>query len=435
MKRHNNLFLQATNQESRQKPRLTSKHFACPLNGKIINDPVYGFIRIPDPELLRLIDHPWFQRLRRIKQMGMAALVYPGAMHTRFHHSLGAMHLMQTAISGLKSKGISISDQESMAVRQAILLHDIGHGPFSHALEHTLSEGISHEEISSLIMERLRHNFNLEDAISIFDQSYPRPFLHQLVSSQLDMDRMDYLNRDSFYTGVSEGVIGYDRILQMLTVHHNELVVEEKGIHSVEKFIIARRLMYWQVYLHKTVLAAEQLIINILKRAQQVTQSGGDLFGTPALRFFLYENLNAADFRNNEKVLAQFCLLDDADITASIKVWSGHPDKILSGLCAMLQHRNLYRIRMSTLPMEDDFDTMKKMALKTGKLTEESLPYFLFYKTTSNRTYDQNDERINILMKSGKVVNISQVDNALINAALIEPIQKYYICYSRDLDW
>ncbi len=363
----------------------------------------------------------------------MASLVYPGAVHSRFHHSLGAMHLMQTATTGLRSKGVDISDEAMLAARQAILLHDIGHGPFSHALEHTLAEGISHEEISALIMERLNQHFDLGAAIRIFDQRHPRLFLHQLVSSQLDMDRMDYLNRDSFYTGVSEGVIGYDRILQMLTVHDNALVVEEKGIHSVEKFIIARRLMYWQVYLHKTVLAAEQLIINILKRAKELAGQGESLFATPALSFFLYEQLAAGDFREQEEVLDQFCRLDDADISTSIKVWSNHNDPILSKLCLMLRNRHLYRIRISALPMEEVFADLQKNALKTGLFSPEALPYFLFYKTTSNRTYDQRDEGINILMKTGKVVPINKVDNALISASLIEPVQKYYICQLREM--
>jgi len=400
------------------------------LAGKIINDPVYGFIRIPEADLLRLIDHPWFQRLRRIKQMGMASLVYPGAVHTRFHHSLGALHLMQTALTGLRAKGVSLDDSHIKAASQAILLHDIGHGPFSHALEHTLSEGISHEQISALIMERLKGEFSLEAALSIFDQSHPLPFLHQLVSSQLDMDRMDYLNRDSFYTGVSEGVIGYDRILQMLTVHEQKLAVEEKGIHSVEKFIIARRLMYWQVYLHKTVLAAEQLIINILKRAKELAKGGANLFATPALQFFLYESVTASDFRVQPKVLDLFCNLDDADISTAIKVWSTHEDPILSKLCQMILNRNLYKIRISSLPMEEEFETVRKAAIH--KLGEEALPYFLFYKSTSNHTYNQHDEHINILMKSGAVKQINQVDNALISSALIEPVQKYYICQLRE---
>lgn len=400
------------------------------MRGKIINDPVYGFIRFPEPELMQVINHPWFQRLRRIKQMGMAHLVYPGAVHTRFHHSLGAAHLMGIALNELKSKDIEISREECIAARLAILMHDIGHGPFSHGLEHTIVHGISHEGISKMIMQRLNGVFDgaLTEAISIFENTHPKTFLHQLVSSQLDMDRMDYLNRDSFYTGVSEGVIGYDRILQMLTVKDGSLVVEEKGIHSVEKFIIARRLMYWQVYLHKTVLGAEQLIINILQRAQQLAQQGAALFATPALHFFLYEKITGNDFSIDPSILEQFCLLDDSDITASIKVWAGHEDTILSRLCTMVLDRKLYKVRLSTQPLQQEFEKMKQAVLASGKMTEEELPFYLFYGSTSNNTYNQNDERINILMKNGDAVNISRVDNALIGSELTVPVEKFYIC-------
>lgn len=400
------------------------------MRGKIINDPVYGFIRFPEAGLMKIIEHPWFQRLRRIKQMGMASLVYPGAVHTRFHHSLGAAHLMSIALNELKSKGVDITADECIAARQAILLHDIGHGPFSHGLEHTIVHDISHEEISRLIMQRLNQSFDglLSEAISIFENTHPKTFLHQLVSSQLDMDRLDYLNRDSFYTGVSEGVIGYDRILQMLTVEKGGLVVEEKGIHSVEKFIVARRLMYWQVYLHKTVLGAEHLVINILKRAKQLAQQGKELFATPSLRFFLYERITGADFLANDSVLGQFCLLDDADITASMKVWVHHEDPILSRLCTMVQDRKLYKVKLSTQPLQEEFERMKKMVLGSGKITEEELPFYLFSGSTSNSTYNQDDERIDILMKSGDVVNISQVDNALISSDLTVPVEKFYIC-------
>lgn len=400
------------------------------MRGKIINDPVYGFIRFPEKELMQVIEHPWFQRLRRIKQMGMAHLVYPGAVHTRFHHSLGATHLMGIALNELNSKGIEISKEECVAARLAILMHDIGHGPFSHGLEHTIVHGISHEGISKMIMHRLNEAFDgaLTEAISIFENTHPQTFLHQLVSSQLDMDRMDYLNRDSFYTGVSEGVIGYDRILQMLTVKDGGLVVEEKGVHSVEKFIIARRLMYWQVYLHKTVLGAEHLIINILQRAKQLAQQGAQLFATPALHFFLYEKITGDDFAADPAVLERFCLLDDTDITASIKVWVTHKDPILSRLCTMLQDRKLYKVRLSTQPLEQEFEKMKQAVLSTGKMTEEELPFYLFYGSTSNNTYNQNDERINMLMKSGEVVNISRVDNALIGSELTVPVEKFYIC-------
>jgi HD superfamily phosphohydrolase len=400
------------------------------MRGKIINDPVYGFIRFPEAGLMQIIEHPWFQRLRRIKQMGMAPLVYPGAVHTRFHHSLGAAHLMGIALNELRSKGIAVSQEEYIAARQAILMHDIGHGPFSHALEHTIAQGISHEDISKLIMHRLNASLDgeLDEAISIFDDTHPQSFLHQLVSSQLDMDRMDYLNRDSFYTGVSEGVIGYDRILQMLTVSNGGLAVEEKGIHSVEKFIVARRLMYWQVYLHKTVLGAEHLIINTLLRAKQLAQKGAELFATPAFRLFLYEQISAADFASDPTVLDRFCLLDDADISASIKVWTTHPDKILSRLCTMIQNRQLYKVKLSTQPLAEEFEQIKREALLSGKINEEELPFYLIQGATSNSTYNQHDEKINILMKSGAVINISQVDNALISSDLTVPVEKFYIC-------
>ncbi len=400
-----------------------------PVHGKIINDPVYGFIRFPEQGMMQLIEHPLFQRLRRIKQMGMAHFVYPGAVHTRFHHSMGAAHLMHIALNELKGKGADISPEECLAARQAILLHDIGHGPFSHALEHTIVQEISHEEISKRIMLRLNEEQDgaLSTAISIFDNTYPKTFLHQLVSSQLDMDRMDYLNRDSFYSGVSEGVISYDRILQMLTVADGGLAVEEKGIYSVEKFIIARRLMYWQVYLHKTVLGAEQLIINILRRAKQLAYQGVDLFATPALRFFLYEQIGVRDF-DSPNVLDLFCQLDDADITASIKVWVNHPDAILSRLCTMMQSRKLYKVKLSTQPLDDEFNGRKTEALRSGRISEEELPFYLFAGTTSNSTYNVDDERINILMKSGRVVNISDIDNGLIRSDLTVPVQKYYYC-------
>lgn len=400
------------------------------MRGKIINDPVYGFIRFPEQELMQIIEHPWFQRLRRIKQMGMAHLVYPGAVHTRLHHSLGAAHLMNIALNELKTKGIEISKAECIAARLAILMHDIGHGPFSHGLEHTIVHDISHEDISRMIMQRLNESMDgaLSEAISIFENTHSKSFLHQLVSSQLDMDRLDYLNRDSFYTGVSEGVIGYDRILQMLTVKDGGLVVEEKGIHSVEKFIVARRLMYWQVYLHKTVLGAEHLVINILQRAKQLAQKGVDLFATPALRFFLYERITGNDFETDKTILERFCMLDDADISASIKVWASHQDKILSTLCTMLDNRRLYKVRLSTQPLNQEFEKMKQVVLNSGSISEEELPFYLFSGSTSNSTYNQNDEKINILMKTGDVVNISRVDNALIGSDLTVPVEKFYIC-------
>jgi len=400
---------------------------------KIINDPVYGFLRIPEPELMQIIEHPWFQRLRNIKQMGLAYLVYPGATHTRFHHSLGACHLMGKALDELKAKDIQITKDESLAARIAILLHDIGHAPFSHSLEHTLVEGLSHEVLSRLIMQRINGEFGglLSDAIHVFDHSYKKPYLHQLASSQLDVDRMDYLNRDSFYTGVSEGVIGYDRILQMLTVRNNELMVEEKGVHSVEKFIIARRLMYWQVYLHKTVLGAEQLLINILTRAKELAANGVQLFTTPALYYFLYQNthLTIQDFERNEEHLVRFCEMDDNDILTCIKIWQTHEDKILSILCKMIVLRKLYKVQLSSQSLASILGQKREEIKKQLSIDDNNLHYMAFTGITSNSTYNVADEQIQIAMKDGTVKDISEIDNSLVNQALARPVHKNYICY------
>jgi len=403
------------------------------IKGKIINDPVYGFLRFPEQELMQVMDHPWFQRLRHIKQMGTAHLVYPGATHTRFHHSLGACHLMSKALDELNAKGIQTSKEESTAARIAIMLHDIGHGPFSHALENTLVEGVSHETISHLIMQKLDKEFGgmLHDAIQVFNHSYPKRYLHQLVSSQLDVDRMDYLNRDSFYTGVSEGVIGYDRILQMLTVQDGELMVEEKGVHSVEKFIIARRLMYWQVYLHKTVLGSELLLINILKRAKELAQQGQLLFASPSLHFFLYNKVSAEDFYNNPEYLEHFCELDDNDIMTSVKVWQQHDDKTLAILCQMLTERKLYKVILSSQPLENLLEEKQNIAKRLLGINDENLHYFVSVGTTSNNTYNINDERIRIAMKDGSTKDISEIDNPIVNQALARPVHKNYICYLR----
>ena len=425
---------------------------------KIVNDPVYGFIRFPEPELMTVIDHPWFQRLRRIKQMGMASLVYPGAEHTRFAHSLGACHLMGKALDELHTKDISPGKDACVAARLAALLHDIGHGPFSHSLEHSLVGGVSHETLSHLIMHRLNEEMGgiLEEAIQIFgyqgntlDNTHPNAgnegsppsgvggiggiggYLHQLVSSQLDVDRMDYLNRDSFYTGVSEGVIGYDRILQMLTVRDNELMVEEKGIYSVEKFIIARRLMYWQVYLHKTVLGAESLLINILKRAKELAMDGQELFASPALKYFLYKDLTEDDFKNNPEHLVNFCLLDDNDVMVSIKVWQTHDDKILSRLCKMLILRKLYKVMLSSESLASILVEKQDRARNLLGLGDEELKYFVFTGKTSNSTYNINDELIKIDMKNGTIKNITEIDDSLVNQTLARAVHKNYICYIR----
>ncbi len=398
---------------------------------KIINDPVYGFIRFPERELMQIINHPWFQRLRRIKQMGMADLVYPGAVHTRFAHSLGACHLAGKAMDELRAKGIATHNDEYLATRMAALLHDVGHGPFSHSLEKSLVGGVSHENLSGMIMQRMNEEMGgiLGKAIQVFDRSYPAHYLHQLVSSQMDVDRMDYLNRDSFYTGVSEGVIGYDRILQMLTVSNNELLVEEKGVHSVEKFIIARRLMYWQVYLHKTVLGTELLLVNILKRAKELTLDGMQLFATPALSYFLQRNLTVKDFKDNPIHLDTFCTLDDTDVMSSIKVWIGCRDKILSELCKMLILRNLYKVSFNSESLASILIEKRDVVKKRLGIEEKDVHYFVFEGEASNSTYNINDELIKIETKNGVIKNITEIEDSLVNHTLAKAVHKNYICY------
>jgi len=398
---------------------------------KIINDPVYGFIRFPERELMQIINHRWFQRLRRIKQMGMADLVYPGAVHTRLAHSLGACHLAGKAMDELKAKGISTDNDEYLATRIAALLHDVGHGPFSHSLEKSLVGGVSHEILSGMIMQRMNEEMGgiLQKAIQVFDRSYPVHYLHQLVSSQLDVDRMDYLNRDSFYTGVSEGVIGYDRILQMLTVSNNELMVEEKGVHSVEKFIIARRLMYWQVYLHKTVLGTELLLVNILKRAKELTMDGWKLFATPALSYFLHRNLSVQNFNDDPLHLEMFCELDDTDVMSAIKVWTNSDDKILSELCKMLILRKLYKVVFSSESLASILIEKKDRIQKRMGLAEKDLHYFVFEGEASNSTYNVKDELIKIETKSGSIKNITEIEDSLVNQTLAKAVHKNYICY------
>jgi HD superfamily phosphohydrolase len=399
---------------------------------KIINDPVYGFITIDNPLIFDIISHPYYQRLRRIHQMAFASLVYPGAVHTRLHHSLGSYHLMGLALNELKSKGVEISEEEETGARIAILLHDIGHGPYSHALEKQLIKNIDHEEISSLILQLLNDQFQgkLTTAIEIFTNVYKKPFLHQLVSGQLDVDRMDYLTRDAFFTGVVEGAIGYDRILKMLAVHDGQLLIEEKAIYTVEKFLVSRRLMYWQVYLHKTVLAAEKMLIMIFRRAQQLIESGIQVnAASDNLDFFLKQQLPDGNFI---KHLEKFARLDDTDVMCAIKNWCGHIDKVLSRLCRGLVDRKLLKIKYQAAPFDEELIRIKiHETAKNLAISEEEAEYFVFTGEAINTTYNPYDEHIRILYKDGTVTDISQVDNALIHQQLYRPVKKYYLCYLR----
>ena len=399
---------------------------------KIFNDPIYGFITIPYPVIMEIIDHPYFQRLRRIRQLGLTHLVYPGALHTRFHHAMGSMHLMTQAIDTIRFKGTEITEEEAEAVTIAVLLHDIGHGPFSHALEHSIVEKITHENISALIMDRLNQYLDnrLKLAIDIFCGNYHKKFLHQLVSSQLDMDRLDYLNRDSFFTGVSEGVVSSDRIIKMLDVRNDELVIEEKGIYSIEKFIVARRLMYWQVYLHKTVISAEMLLVKILQRAKELAKNGTELFATPVFRTFLYNHFNLENFNNDPQLLKQFINLDDNDVMASVKVWSLHNDKVLSVLCRNLLQRKLYKIKLSR--NEPDMDLVKKLKTEASsvfKIDPSDAHYFVFSGEIINSAYEPGDTKINILFKDGSIADIADASDHMNIAALSGPVKKYYLCF------
>jgi uncharacterized protein len=397
---------------------------------KIVNDPVYGFINIPTELLYDLIEHPYFQRLRRIKQLGLTHFVYPAAHHTRFQHALGAMYLTGEAISVLRSKEHDITPDEAEAVMIAILLHDIGHGPFSHALEHTIAGQLSHEELSLLFMHELNRQFDnrLEMAIAVFENKYPKRFLYQLVSGQLDMDRLDYLRRDSFFTGVTEGVIGSDRIIKMLNIVDDNLVVDAKGIYSVEKFLIARRLMYWQVYLHKTVIAAEQLLLKILHRAKKLAGQGEDLFGPPWLRYFLYAPGEPAA----SELLEQFARLDDNDIVTSAKVWMDHPDPILSTLCKQLLHRELFRIELQNEPFAEEYIMEKTMEFRSASgLDEQDARYFVFTDHISNNLYNTGDEEIKILTNRGVLVDIGQASDILNFPVLSKTVTKYFLCYPK----
>ena len=399
---------------------------------KIINDPVYGFIAITDELIFDVLEHPYMQRLRRIMQLGLSHLVYPGALHTRFHHVLGAMHLMSLAISTIRRKGHEITPDEERAALLAILLHDIGHGPFSHALEYDIVSGVSHEDISGYFIERLTAEFgdDLKKAHAIFKNQYAKPFLYQLVSSQLDMDRLDYLNRDSFYSGVSEGIIGTDRLIEMLNVHEGFLVLEEKAIYSIEKFIVARRLMYWQVYLHKTVVVAENMLIQTLRRAKFLMKNGHDIFCSPSLKFFLERDITKVDFETNEGVLDSFSRLDDYDILSAIKVWQEQEDFILAKLARGLVNRRLFKIEISKTPFSEERITYEKqLCASTFGLSLEDVGYFVYQDVLINKAYNQDKQNIHLLMKNGQIVDLGEASDNLNISALAQPVEKYFLCY------
>lgn len=405
---------------------------------KIINDPVYGFVSIPSDFIFDLIQHPFLQRLRYVKQVSMTHLVYPGALHTRFQHVIGAMHLMSLAIDTLKTKDIKISAEEEEAVLAAILLHDIGHGPFSHSLEHTLIEGVSHEMISSLLMDKLNEEFGgrLTLAITIFNNQYDRKFFHQLVSSQLDTDRMDYLNRDSFFTGVSEGVISFDRIIKMLHVYNDELVVEAKGIYSVEKFLIARRLMYWQVYLHKTVIGAEQMLIKILFRAKELSAQGVSLFATTALQHFLQHKVHQENFLKDPAHLEWFMRLDDNDIMSAVKEWAISSDPILSLLCQKLMDRDLLRTDLRSQPFTEDEVNRVRDAVKAHfGIGSAEVDYFVYTQVVQNSAYDPLHNSIKIVNKQGVLQDITEASDLSNLEALAKRVVKYAISYPKEIGW
>jgi len=399
---------------------------------KIINDPVFGFITLDNELVFQIISHPWYQRLRRIQQMAFAQLVYPGAVHTRLNHSMGAYHLMRSALHELRNKGVAITAAEEEAAEVAILLHDAGHGPFSHALENELIRGVYHESISLQIMQVMNQELNgrLQMAVDIFTGTYEKHFLHQLLSGQLDVDRMDYLTRDSFFTGVSEGVIGYDRILKMLAVHKGQLMIEEKGIYTTEKFLVSRRLMYWQVYLHKTVLAAEKMLVQTIRRAKELISNQIEV---PAVSTSFAYFLHTPSFSQlTGHDLDLFCRLDDYDVLSTIKNWMFHPDKVLSTLCRCLVDRRLFKVKLQAEPFQKSFVAeLRNDVSRSLKITYEESRYFVFEGQAENTTYDPSDERIDILFRDGTIKDISQVDNALIHHNLASTVKKFYICYLR----
>ena len=402
---------------------------------KIINDPVFGFIKIPRGLLYDIVEHPLMQRLNRINQLGLASVVYPGARHTRFQHSLGAFHLMSEAILSLQQKGQFIFDSEAEAVQAAILMHDIGHGPFSHVLENTLIKGISHEDISLMMMEEINRHFNgqLNLAVSIFKGEYPKDFLHQLISSQLDMDRLDYLRRDSFYTGVTEGNIGSARIIKMLNVVDDLLVVESKGIYSLENYLTTRRLMYWQVYLHKTAVACEKVLVNTLLRAKDLTRQGKLVFASPSLQYFLQNEVDGTWFDNHEEALRMYGDLDDSDIWSALKAWKYSDDKILSTLATDMLNRHIFKVEVNETPVGEDriMDIAAQIASKMDISTDDARRYMMSINTIQKDMYNVDDDSITILYKDGSTKDISEASELLNVQLLSKKIRKYYLCYQR----
>lgn len=403
-------------------------------DSKIINDPIFGFIKIPHGLLLNIVEHPLMQRLTRIKQLGLTSMVYPSAQHTRFQHSLGAFQLMSEAITSLTQKGIFIFDSEAEAVEAAILMHDIGHGPFSHVLEHTLIKGISHEDISLLMMEQINREMKgeLNLALKIFKNEYPKKFLHQLISSQLDMDRLDYLRRDSFFTGVTEGNIGSARIIKMLDVVDDNLVVNSKGLYSIENYLMSRRLMYWQVYLHKTTVSSEKVLVNALLRAKKLALEGENVFATPCLGYFLYNDIDAETYRNSEEAQRNYAMLDDNDIWSSLKVWTGSKDKVLSILSSDILNRNLFKVEITGTPTEEGHinEVRTRLAARFG-VSYEDAGYLMSVDTIQKDMYDVNDDQISIIFKDNTVKDISEASEVMNIALLSKKIRKYYLCYQR----
>ncbi|MDW7693636.1 HD domain-containing protein [Flammeovirgaceae bacterium SG7u.111] len=402
---------------------------------KIINDPVYGFLSIKSPLIYDVIQHPYFQRLRRIKQLGLTDFVYPGALHTRFHHALGAMHLMGNCLEELRRKGSEISEDEYESALLAILLHDIGHGPFSHALESSILKGVHHERMSILLMEYLNNEFGgkLSTAIQMFNNTYPRKFFHQLISSQLDMDRLDYLQRDCFFTGVIEGKVAFDRIIKMMDVNNDQVVIEQKGIYSVENFLNARRLMYWQVYLHKTTVGTEQMLIQLIRRAKYLVQQGEDVFATSTLKLFLEKDIGVEDF-NKDKYLSAFAALDDFDIWGSIKDWVKHSDIVLSGLSEMLLNRKTFRVELTNEGQSPEkVARIEKSIQQYYNITEKDIPFLCTYGVISNSGYIPDNQNIMIKMKSGEIIDVAKASDLPNIEALSKIVKKYYLCYPKVL--